>query len=235
MELLHRKRGEQDQRQPPTTRANSSNLYPSFTAGPSNFVASNTAPKISPTTHMSTESYPPYNSGQHNIPIFPEATSMSLPESSAFDPVTLGPNSSGIYSFTPPSTGSFPPVTEPQTSSLFGWWSGNEAWREYAQSISTMAGELDPTETYSASALIALNRDCDSSMHPNLHNGTPNTANIVSATGNSGTPISAARNNSYPPPETTGGSWPVMTGNYGYADNSALRGVSGGDTGGNGP
>lgn len=155
---------------------------------------------------------------------------MSLPENPGFDPVTIGPNPGGIYAFTP--------ATEPQAASIFGWWSGNEAWREYAQSISTMAGELDPTETYSASALIALNRDCDSSMHPNLHNGAPNATgiglNTVTPTPNTGAPISAARGSSYPATETTSGSWPIMTGSYGYADNSALRGV-GGDTGGNGP
>lgn len=232
MELLNRKRGEQDQRPQPATRTNPNILYPPFTAGPTNFAASNTAPKIPPTTHMPTESYPQYNPGQHSIPIFTEATNMPLPEDSGFGPVTLGPNPS-IYTFTP-SSGSFPPTTEAQPSAIFGWWSGNESWREYAQSISTMAGELDPTETYSASALIALNRDCDSSMHPNLHNGTQNTTGIVAATGSSGASISATRNNSYPPQEAPGGSWPIMTGNYGYADNSALRGV-GGDTGGNGP
>lgn len=230
MELLHRKRGEQDQRpQSITARNNSGHLYPPFQAnpGPSNFGPPGTASKIEP--------YPPYNQGQHNIPIFSEPTNMSLPENPGFDPVTIGPNPGSIYTFTPPP-GSFPPTAEPQPTSIFGWWSGNESWREYAQSISTMAGELDPTETYSASALIALNRDCDSSMHPNLHNGAPNTTgiglNTVTPTPNPGAPISTARGSSYPAAETTSSSW--MTGGYGYADNSALRGV-GGDTGGNGP
>lgn len=231
MELLHRKRGEQDHRpQPNSARNNQGHLYPSFQAnpGPPNFGPPGTAPKIPPTAHMP-EPYTPYNPGQHNIPIFSESTSMSLPENPGFDPVTIGPNPGNIYAFTP--------ATEPQPP-IFGWWSGNESWREYAQSISTMAGELDPTETYSASALIALNRDCDSSMHPNLHNGAPNVTgiglNTVTPTAGPGAPISTARGGSYPAAETTSGSWPIMNGGYGYADSSALRGV-GGDTGGNGP
>lgn len=235
MELLHRKRGEQDQRpQPNAARNNQGHLYPPFQVNPgsANFGPPGTAPKIPPTAHMP-EPYPPYNTGQHNI--FSESTGMSLPENPGFDPVTIGPNPGSIYAFTPPA--SFPPATEPQPP-IFGWWSGNESWREYAQSISTMAGELDPTETYSASALIALNRDCDSSMHPNLHNGTPNVTgiglNTVTPTAGPGAPISATRGNSYPTAETTSGSWPIMNGSYGYADSSALRGV-GGDTGGNGP
>lgn len=234
MELLHRKRGEQDQRPQPAPTRNQGHLYPPFQAnpGPSGFGPPSTAPKNSPATHMP-EPYP-YSTGQH---IFPESTEMPLSEGSAFGPVTIGPNPGGLYAFAPPS-GNFPPPPDGQPTNMFGWWSGNESWREYAQSISTMAGELDPTETYSASALIALNRDCDSSMHPNLHNGTPSAAgiglNTVTPAANPGPPISTARNNSYPATETTGGPWPIMTGSYGYADSSALRGVSG-DTGGNGP
>lgn len=238
MELLNRKRGE-DQRPQPAPRGTAGPLYPPFTAGPPGFVPPTTsATKIPPSSHISTEPYPAiYNHDiqRSSLPIFSDGSTIgSLPEGQGFDPVTLGPNPTGIYTFPQ----SLPPATEPQPASVFGWWSGNESWREYMQSISTMAGELDPTETYSASALIALNRDCDSSIlrpDPNSHNGTPNAANIglnaVNTTGSPGATISPSRN-PYPAQETTG-AWPIMTGNYGYADNSALRGV--GDTGNNGP
>ncbi|KAH0613746.1 uncharacterized protein H6S33_005632 [Morchella sextelata] len=247
MELLNRKRGEQDQRTQPASRGSHNSPYPPFTAGPTppGFVPSSTgASKMPPTSHITSDQYPAVYNAVHDlrgghIPIFTDAANMgSLPEDQSFGHVTtMGP--APYNGFTQPPV-TFASTTEPPTASAFGWWSGNESWREYAQCISTMAGELDPTETYSASALIALGRDCDngSILRPDAssHNGAPSTSGIslgtVNATGSPGASISTSRN-PYPPQEATSASWPILAGSYGYADSSALRGV-GGDTGNNG-
>ncbi|KAI5813637.1 fungal-specific transcription factor domain-containing protein [Pyronema omphalodes] len=56
----------------------------------------------------------------------------------------------------------YSPTSYPPSNSdhnIFPWgWNGNESWRQYTQSISVE--NLDPSESYASSALIALNQDC---------------------------------------------------------------------------
>ena len=100
-----------------------------------------------------------------------------------------------------------------------------------------MAGELDPTETYSsASALITLNRDCNNSIirpdPPTQHNN----ANASAPGGIVLSPVTTAESpggvmasrSPFPQSNEPPNGWSMM-GNFGFGDNSLARG--GGDGG----
>jgi len=107
------------------------------------------------------------------------------------------------------------------------------------QSISTIAGELDPSETYSASALIALNQDCNNGLFNgdgSTASGAPAPASLgligsnVSPEGNTPSSVSGAHNG-FPSSEGGNASWDVSMNGYNYPD-TTLRGVrSNGATG----
>lgn len=177
MELLNRKR-DNNQRPP-------SNPYQAYSGGPPNFTTPTGTPvpplKVPPSSQMSDHFqgpvFPPDRPNTH----FSDCNVVQLPSPD----IDLGPltsNTAPIYNSQnlfaqapPPPPPAYPPSTDAsQQPGPFTWsWAGNESWREYMHSISSMAGELDPTETYSASALIALNRDCDNQVStPPPHAGS---------------------------------------------------------------
>ncbi|RPB03165.1 hypothetical protein L873DRAFT_1671301 [Choiromyces venosus 120613-1] len=232
MELLNRKK-DQNPRSGSTSRGSTNSSYPSYTTSPQ-YNAAATAPptmKIPSTAQVAQDQFqPPLYQPPHDNrpPIFNETgVVVSLPGAEFVSTLThTGP----IYNPQPPVFAQSAAPSYPSDD----WWSGNESWREYTHSISHMAGELDPTETYSASALITLNRDCNNSIirpdPPAQHNhvnvsapggivmSTVTTAESPGGVMASRSPFSQ---NNEPP-----NGWQMM-GNFGFGDNSLSRG--GGD------
>jgi len=196
----------------------------------------------------SNEQYPPqiFSTHQPNNTAISGYTEPLVPssENNLFESsVGIASSAASLYgnAFSPPAPHPpFPPSSEPSQSSMFAWgWSGNESWREYMQSISTIAGELDPSETYSASALIALNQDCNNGLFNgdgSTASGAPAPASLgligsnVSPEGNTPSSVSGAHNG-FPSSEGGNASWDVSMNGYNYPD-TTLRGVrSNGATG----
>jgi len=100
-----------------------------------------------------------------------------------------------------------------------------------------MAGELDPTETYSsASALITLNRDCNNSIirpDPPAQHNNPNVSApggiVLSPVTTAESPgVVMANRSPFPQSNEPPNGWPMM-GNFSFGDSSLTRG--GGDGG----
>jgi len=233
MELLNRKK-EQNPRSASTPRGSTNPSYPPYTTPPQ-YSAAATAPptmKIPSTTGTQVPQdqfqpplYPP-PPHDNRPPIFNDpGVVVSLPDTNFESSL---PHTGPIYNPQPPV---FPPGAAP--SYPLDWWSGNESWREYTHSISHMAGELDPTETYSsASALITLNRDCNNSIirpdPPTQHNNVNVSApggivlNPVTTTESPG--VVMPNRSPFPQSnEQSNNSWSIM-GNFGFADSSLTRG-----------
>ncbi|CUS13548.1 unnamed protein product, partial [Tuber aestivum] len=229
MELLNRKK-EQNPRSMSTARGSTNSSYPPYTTSPPYNTAATAPPAMKIPAPVTQDQFQPplYHPPPHDgrPPIFNDP---GVVPGSDFEPslTHTGP----IYNPQPPvfaqgATPSYP----------MDWWSGNESWREYTHSISHMAGELDPTETYSsASALITLNRDCNNSIirpdppaqHTNANVSAPggivlSTATTAESPGGAMPSRSPFSQNNEPP-----NGWPMM-GNFAFGDNSLPRGGDGG-------
>ena len=139
---------------PPPSKS-TTRVSPPTAAFPS-YPASSTNPSI-PSMRVSSSTppiNPPFIHPPQSLSPYPPAhtqTDQEFYDSAANTPTTFPP----AY---PDAPSSYPP----------NWgWSGSESWRQYIQNITTISGELDPSETYSATALIALNQDCNNGFMPN--------------------------------------------------------------------
>ncbi|KAL7268445.1 hypothetical protein RUND412_008932 [Rhizina undulata] len=252
MELLHRKSDQNSRRSPAIPpRSSSGSAYPPFSSGPTpSYTTLNSVPpppvsglKLGANSHLMNEQYsaplyPMQQQQQQNDVrpnpgmVYTNEPIVSLPENPGYEgvPTSAALSNAPIY-----SPGIYPSSAPPPFQQTGGagepfppWgWNGNESWREYMQSISHVAGELDPTDTYSASALIALNQDCNNGASHNGSNGGPNVLGLNPQGVNvPGGPVgsSQGRNSGYSQ-DSGGGSWGLGMGGYGYAGDPALRGV----------
>lgn len=239
MELLNRKPGED--RRSPGARLGSGSSLSGISTSPTGFANPGTASAIpglktslstQPNDQYQSQAYPvPEGRNNASLPVYgdPVVSSANVFEHMQATNASVSPNSNNIF------TAGFSPANTPFTAAGDGsqanvfnsWgWSGNESWRQYMQSISHIAGELDPTETYSASALIALNQDCNNNGFLSSASAAQAGAQAASALGlmnqaaNGGAPPFSNGDSIEPP-------WPLAINGYTYTD-SAIRNVPNG-------
>ncbi|KAF8540519.1 fungal-specific transcription factor domain-containing protein [Trichophaea hybrida] len=111
-------------------------------------------------------------------------------------------------------------------------WNGNESWRQYTQSISSIVEDLDPSETYASSALIALNQDCQN--FPNAPAAAAASLDLLNS-GVAGHPVNSPPTNGggyHTSPQSGNPSWPALISSFTYAD-SSIRGAQEGGSASN--
>lgn len=195
----------------------------SYTGAPSSYTPTTTAPATIPSMRAASSQSPQANqfaAASYPTPTQPAASYSPTDQQEPFYDTTSAP----------PNPTFTTPTTYAENPQSFSWsWSGSEAWRQYMQGLTSLNNELDPSETYASSALIALNQDCNNGF---LANEGVIAANVAAAQAAvtqhqqqqqqaQVQQVQGAGEQQNSPP------WPIAIGGYQYAGD-----VRGGDTGG---
>jgi hypothetical protein len=231
MDLLHQKPGK-PRRSPSASSVTTLPAFPTPT-NPYPPVTAPTVPIKIPSTL--TDYSPVYQDTRPNaaVPIYGDQLVSSGDNVFEAGNTTAGPLYSANYSPTNPA---FPNPSEGQhinSNAVFQtWgWNSNESWRQYTQSISSIVENLDPSETYASSALIALNQDCQNFTNPST---TAVAGLSLLNSGVAGHPVNSPPTNGgfHNSPQNGTSTWPAIINSFTYAD-SSIRGAQEGSSASN--